>query len=112
MGEMGVFYGASDLAFVGGSLVPIGGHNLLEPAVFALPIVSGPALFNFHYIATVLEAAQGMRIVEDGAELTQVLRYLFQHPEVGRAMGQQAHEVVQQNKGALDRLLDVVAQVR
>ncbi|MGI9235397.1 MAG: lipid IV(A) 3-deoxy-D-manno-octulosonic acid transferase, partial [Woeseiaceae bacterium] len=67
MGEVPMFYAASDIAFVGGSLVPVGGHNLLEPAAQALPVITGPQLFNAQDIADMFVEMQACRIVADAA---------------------------------------------
>ena len=69
MGEMMLLFSASDISFVGGSLVPVGGHNLLEPAAVGLPVISGPHLFNFTDVATTLKAANALSVVNNQEEL-------------------------------------------
>ncbi|MEQ8205589.1 MAG: lipid IV(A) 3-deoxy-D-manno-octulosonic acid transferase, partial [Woeseia sp.] len=70
MGELPLFYAASDVAFVGGTLVPVGGHNLLEPASLGVPVVTGPYLFNTQEIANMFAAVGASLIVEDAKELS------------------------------------------
>ena len=104
MGELPLFYAASDIAFVGGSLVPIGGHNLLEPASLGLPIVTGPHMFNAEDIADMFVAREASVTVGSGEELTAVLVSLFDDGEKCRAMGERARRLLSENRGALQRL--------
>ena len=69
MGELPLFYAASDIAFVGGSLVPVGGHNLLEPAALGLPVISGPNVFNAQEIADMFVDKGACTIVQDAPQL-------------------------------------------
>lgn len=108
MGEMGVFYAASDVVFVGGSFVPIGGHNLLEPAALSLPILTGPHLHNFVYISDALLAAEGATLVQDQHELVECIAGLLRDPQQAQIQGQKALAVVEANKGALKRLMSFV----
>ena len=105
MGEVPLFYAASDIAFVGGSLVPVGGHNLLEPAAQALPVVSGPNLFNAQDIADMFVERQACRIVHDAHELADAIADLLNHPGKAAELGRNGRELLEQNKGALARLL-------
>lgn len=110
MGEMPLFYAASDIAFVGGSFVPVGGHNLLEPAALGLPLLTGPQLFNFVFISELLVAAEGAQIVQSEAELAEALQALLMNGALRKTQGQNAKRVVEQNKGALDKLMRLIAQ--
>ncbi|SDR80712.1 3-deoxy-D-manno-octulosonic-acid transferase [Halopseudomonas xinjiangensis] len=111
MGEMMLFFGCADVAFVGGSLVPTGGHNYLEPAALGLPVLSGPHRFNFAEVSTLLEEAGSMRIVEDASELAdQVIGY-FQQPATATRAGAAGRSVVLANQGALERLLQGTGQL-
>ncbi|MGL5223815.1 MAG: lipid IV(A) 3-deoxy-D-manno-octulosonic acid transferase [Aeromonas sp.] len=105
MGELPLMLAAADVAFVGGSLVNVGGHNLLEPAALGKPCLSGPTYFNFSDITRQLVAQGGAAIVADAAELGEQLNQLFEHEPVRRAMGEQARAVVLRNQGALARTL-------
>lgn len=105
MGEVPLFYAASDVAFVGGSLVPVGGHNLLEPASQGLPVITGPHLFNSQDIADMFVELHACRMVNDENELTIALAELLADPEMAAEMGQRGLALLQQNRGALARLL-------
>jgi 3-deoxy-D-manno-octulosonic-acid transferase len=73
LGELAEFYAAGDVAFVGGSLVAVGGHNLLEPAALGVPVLSGPQQFNSPELARVLGEQGALTIVHDAAELAAAL---------------------------------------
>ncbi len=108
MGELMLFYAASDVAFVGGSLVPTGGHNMLEPAALGKPVIAGPHLFNFTEIAAAMERAGALCRVADGTGLAEVTSRLLSSPEERAGMGEAGRRLVQQNRGALQRVLDLV----
>lgn len=111
LGELPEFYAAADLAFVGGSLVPVGGHNLLEPAALGLPILSGPALFNAPDVAQALERAGALRIVTDATGLAAAaVELLDSAPERSR-MGAAGRAVIEANRGARERLLRLIDAV-
>jgi 3-deoxy-D-manno-octulosonic-acid transferase len=110
LGELMMFYSAADVAFVGGSLVPIGGHNLLEPAALALPILTGPHNFNAPEIARALFDCGGALEVRSSDELAAVVEKLFSDQAERTRVGSAAYECVAKNRGALDRLLDVIAR--
>ena len=105
MGEVPLFYAASDIAFVGGSLVPIGGHNLLEPAAQGLPIVTGPHLFNALDIADKFIELGACRIAADSTGLATIIAELIDNPEEAARIGRDGLKVLQQNRGSLKRLL-------
>jgi 3-deoxy-D-manno-octulosonic-acid transferase len=108
LGELQLFYAAADIAFVGGSLVPVGGHNLLEPAVLGLPMLSGPHTQNAQDIAEVLERSGALTIVADAAALAQKLIEDCDDPARARAEGERGRAVVAQSRGAVDRLVAMV----
>ncbi|MDF1628631.1 MAG: lipid IV(A) 3-deoxy-D-manno-octulosonic acid transferase [Alcanivoracaceae bacterium] len=110
MGELLMLYGVADIAFVAGSLAPIGGHNLLEPALWSKPVISGPVLHNFTLIAELLDAAGGHRVVRDAEQLGALLGELFSDPQRRQQMGDRARQVVEQHGGALAKLLEVLEQ--
>lgn len=105
LGELIPFYGAADAAFVGGSLVAVGGHNLLEPAAVSRPIVSGPHLFNFAGIGERMRAAGALSVVGDAAMLAAEIAALLRDPAACRRRGEAARSVVDQYSGAAERLL-------
>ena len=105
MGEVPMFFVASDVAFVAGSLVPIGGHNLLEPAGLGVPVVTGPHNFNAQDIANLFIELGACRLVADSEELVEVVDELLSDPDEAARLGRAGQEVLEQNRGALERLL-------
>ncbi|MBV7495788.1 lipid IV(A) 3-deoxy-D-manno-octulosonic acid transferase [Pseudomonas sp. PDM24] len=106
MGELLFLYALADSAFVGGSLVPNGGHNLLEPAALAKPVLSGPHLFNFLEIAAQLRSAGALAEVDDAEGLALAVQRLFELPSDAQRMAEAGLKVMRTNQGALQRLLD------
>jgi 3-deoxy-D-manno-octulosonic-acid transferase len=106
MGELLFLYALADVAFVGGSLVANGGHNLLEPAALGKPVLSGPHLFNFLDIAAQLRDAGALGEVTDAATLTQRVAVLWDEPNEARRMHEAGLAVLAANQGALRRVLD------
>lgn len=108
MGEVPLFYAASDVAYVGGSLVEIGGHNMLEPAALGLPVISGPHVYNAQDIADMFVELGACDIVNDVTELVQAVAGLLKDAGKAAARGRKGREIVQQNRGALARLLGLL----
>ena len=108
MGEVPLFYAASDVAFVGGSLVPIGGHNLLEPAAVGLPVITGPHVFNGQEIADMFVDLGACRMVADATQLAAAVGELIRDPQTAAALGAKAMQLVQRNRGALANLLGLL----
>lgn len=106
MGELLFLYALADSAFVGGSLVANGGHNLLEPAALAKPVISGPHLFNFLEIAAMLREAGALQEVDDAEGLAVAVQRLFELPRDAQKMAEAGLKVLKANQGALERLLD------
>ena len=109
LGELSRFYACAAIAFVGGSLQPIGGHNLLEPAATGTAILSGPHLHNFADIARRLREARAMRIVADAGALGLALRELFDDAAARQALADHAARLLAEGRGALARTLDLIA---
>jgi 3-deoxy-D-manno-octulosonic-acid transferase len=105
MGELLLMYATCDVAFVAGSFAPIGGHNMLEAAVLGKPVVTGPVLYNFAEITRLLQAAQGMLVVQNGDELVATLLHLFGDELFRAKTGENAHSFVASNRGALAKQL-------
>lgn len=105
MGELPVFYAASDVAFVGGSLVPQGAHNLLEPAALGLPVLVGPHVFNFEQVTRQLVQAGGCFQVSEADSLADAVIELLENPERRAAMGRRAQALVEANRGAAAKTL-------
>ena len=108
MGELPLFYAASDVAFVGGSLVPIGGHNMLEPAALGLPVVSGPHVFNAQDIADMFIELGASRLVHDSKELAASVGDLLADPEAAKIVGEKGRKIVLENRGSLSKLLGLL----
>ena len=108
MGDMLSFFGLSDIAFIGGSLIPHGGHNFLEAAAWSLPIISGPTVFNFQNIADTLVAAQALDIVADAQELRALLARWLEDDAAFKHKGVAAKTMLEENQGALARLLAII----
>ena len=109
VGEMIDLYALADIAYVGGSLVPLGGHNLLEPASVGVPSVFGPYMANFREIETmVLRYGAGIQ-VHNPVELTQSCRALITSSELRGVLGQNGLKLMRDNGGATERHMDVFA---
>ncbi|MBH3362408.1 lipid IV(A) 3-deoxy-D-manno-octulosonic acid transferase [Pseudomonas fulva] len=106
MGELLFLYALADMAFVGGSLVPTGGHNPLEPAALALPVLMGPHVFNFLEISAMLREAGALQQVDDAQGLAGAVQRLVELPQDARRMGEAGRAVMRANQGALQRLLE------
>jgi 3-deoxy-D-manno-octulosonic-acid transferase len=109
LGELDRIYGIAQVSFVGGSLIPIGGHNLLEPASFGCPVLFGPYTFNFVLMSESLVATGGGLRVQDGDELYKVMKVLLGDAELRSKMGGIAREFVEKNRGALERVVSHIA---
>ena len=108
MGELTLFYATSDVAFVAGSLVPIGGHNLLEPAALGLPLLSGPHVFNAQEIADMFVETGACRITDGSDALAAAVSDLLTDKDEARRMGDLGLRILEGNRGALARLLAMV----
>lgn len=111
LGELRLFYGACDVAFVGGSLVPRGGHNLLEPAAAGVPALFGPHFFNFTEIARNLTASGGGIAIADAGELACHTLRLLSEPGERRGLGAKGKAFVEANRGAVERVTQWVADL-
>ena len=108
MGELLLWFALADVAFVGGSLVSVGGHNPLEPAALAVPIVTGMTMFNFKQITDILLQAGALQQAANSQELAGVVCDWLNNPEQKQQAGQAALQVVNANKGALAKHLAIV----
>jgi 3-deoxy-D-manno-octulosonic-acid transferase len=111
MGELARIYGVADVVFVGGSLIPHGGQNMMEPAGLGKPVVFGSHVQNFQESVDVLLEKEGAVMVRDAAELERELGRLFRDVEAARRMGQRAREAVLAHRGATDRMMAVFREV-
>ncbi len=108
MGELMVYYSLAQLAFVGGSLVNTGCHNVLEPAAMGLPVITGPSQFNFQTICEQLAEHGALLMVADEKELADAVVSLLQDNRRRLEMGEAARQAVAANRGALDRIYALV----
>jgi len=111
MGEMLLLYSASDVAYVGGSLVPTGSHNMLEPAALGKPVLFGPHRFNFAEASQLLLDRGAAQEVTSADQLAGAVIDLLQNREKRQHMGAQGRRAVEQNRGALDRLMEGINRV-
>jgi 3-deoxy-D-manno-octulosonic-acid transferase len=108
VGELAALYASADVAFVGGSLVAIGGHNLLEPAALGLPVLTGPSHFNGKEIAQLLLTRGAALQVESAQDLAAVLVRLLDDPQMRERLGLIGKEIVAANRGSVARLLALI----
>tara|TARA_R110002049_G_scaffold160060_3_gene325053 strand:- start:2393 stop:3685 length:1293 start_codon:yes stop_codon:yes gene_type:complete len=105
LGELAMLYAAGSVAFVGGSLVPLGGHNVLEPAALGRPVLSGPSIENFADVAEPLHAAGALTLVDSPDTLADALAGYFANPEHAQQAGRAGCAAIETQKGALARTL-------
>jgi 3-deoxy-D-manno-octulosonic-acid transferase len=108
LGELATMYAAADIAFVGGSLVPIGGHNLLEPAALGLPVLCGPYQANNKDIAALLLASGAAAEVADARELGAALLRLCDDTVQRKRMGEAGVHIVAANRGRVAALVGLI----
>lgn len=111
MGELASIYAVADVIFVGGSLVPIGGHNVVEPALHAKPVVFGPHMTNFRDAAALLLRADAAVQVTDGADLTAALARLLDDGPARETLGRAAWTAVRGHQGACVRTVTALERV-
>ncbi|QUM74922.1 lipid IV(A) 3-deoxy-D-manno-octulosonic acid transferase [Moritella sp. 24] len=117
MGEMPILLAASDICFMGGSLIgdKVGGHNLLEPAALSKPCITGPSYYNFADVTAQLLNSNGAAVINNEIELANKINELISQPDTAIEMGLQAKHVVDKNKGALTRIMqkltDLIDQI-
>jgi 3-deoxy-D-manno-octulosonic-acid transferase len=108
MGELPVFLGVADVAFVGGSLVKVGGHNMLEAAAQGVPVIFGPHVYNFSAIARLLRDQGAAVMVHDVKELADQVSAWLQDASERSRVGENGRQAVEQNRGALQHLVQIV----
>lgn len=110
MGEMKMLYAAADAAFVAGSLAPVGGHNVLEPAAVGVPVMFGPQMFNFQEIAEQMPAAGAALLCGDEAAIAEALLRLHDDSGFRKDLAVKAKAFVGRNQGATARIADLLAE--
>jgi len=109
MGELGAYYAASDVAFIGGSLLPLGGQNLIEACAVGVPVLIGPHVFNFTQATADAVAAGAAKQVQDPLDLARALDALFADKARRVAMGAAGAAFAARHRGATARSVDVLA---
>ena len=105
LGELMLYYALADLAFVGGSLVPIGGHNVLEPAGLGIPVITGPHNYNFLEICKLLEESGALWVVHDAVQLKNQVNLLLADADLRQNAGKKGRKIVESNRGSAGRAL-------
>jgi len=111
VGELQQLYTVADLVFVGGSLVPVGGHNVLEASAVRKPVIFGPHMHNFREISRLLLAVGGGIMVADAGELLEAVRQLVGSEEKRQALGNAGYELIDKNRGATAFTLEMIRDV-
>jgi 3-deoxy-D-manno-octulosonic-acid transferase len=111
IGELARAYRMAQVAFIGGSLVPTGGHNPLEPAVWGVPVLSGPHVHNFKEVYDEMIDAGGARLVADSSELRVAVAAWLDEPQFAAAAGESGREVVERNRGATARSVTALLEL-
>ena len=110
MGEVPLFLSAADVAFVGGSLIERGGHNILEPAALGIPVLFGQHMFNFQAISQLILEKKAGKQVKNQQELTETVKYWLSNANIRAEIGENARKVVSDNAGAFDKLYLLIEQ--
>lgn len=111
LGELASIYRLASAAFIGGTLVPTGGHNPIEAARFGVPVIVGPSMENFRRIARDFEAAGALAVVRDGQALTRAWRQVLDRPDDAAERGARGLALVDRNRGAVERSVELLRQV-
>ena len=112
IGELSSLFGLADVVLMGGTLTDRGGHNILEPAIFAKPVIIGPHMENFPEIAARFRAANAVKSIAGPEQLAQAVDDLLSNPDAARALGERAKLLAEAQRGATDRALRTIAQDR
>jgi 3-deoxy-D-manno-octulosonic-acid transferase len=110
MGELKMLYATADVAFVGGSMVPRGGHNILEAAAVGVPVMFGPYMANFKEIAGSVLSADAALQCQDKDDIVKGLLALYGQPDYRAALAEKGKAFVFQNQGAIARICDILDQ--
>ena len=111
LGELASIYRLASAAFIGGSLVPTGGHNPIEAARFGVPVIVGPSMENFRRMADDFEAAGALTVVRDGEALASSWRRLLERPGEAAEQGRRGFEIVDRNRGAVKRSVQLLSEL-
>ncbi len=108
MGLLRDLYALADIAFIGGSLVPFGGHNPIEPAALGKPLLWGPHMHNFREMANAFVAQGAAHEIADAVDFTQIVSTWLSDPEAAKGAGIAAREVIDQNRGSVAKIMEIV----
>ncbi len=108
LGVLPTFYCLADVAFVGGSLVPVGGHNMLEPASLGIPVITGHHVHNFAEITLMLVGSGAAWQVENSQQITSRVLELFRDPAARQAAGAKARDLIKRNRGTCERVMQLL----
>lgn len=108
IGELSLIYRFSTIVFIGGSLVPVGGHNILEAARYSKPVIFGPYMSNFRYSSELLLSKNGAIQIKNGCELSSVIDRLLKNPEEAKFIGRNAYKCIEDSQGATSRNLEII----
>lgn len=108
LGEMSLLYAISDVAFVGGSLVKTGGHNILEPAALGIPVITGPHTFNFAEITKMMLKVNAAEQIRSSEQLAKVVLSYLRDANLRHNVGQNGKQLIKDNRGALEKLLKII----
>ncbi len=111
IGHLPYLYGLSNLAFVGGSLVDVGGHNMIEPAALGIPIIMGPSRFNFQDASNIFEAQGALGTVNNYEEISEAIKTIYRNPNSMKELGKKSRQVVTDNKGATVKIVEILSSV-
>ena len=110
LGELGAAWGLADIAFVGGSLTPRGGQNMIEPAAYAAAVLFGPNTGNFRQVVELLLSEKAAQVVQSSGDLTRQVGELLENSDLARNLGAKARRLVMQQQGATARTVQLIAE--
>ena len=111
IGDLHKLFPLAKVAFIGGSLVPSGGHNMLEPATHGVPVLSGIHIDNFYDIGRMMETAGAMRMVKGREDLAGNITSLLLDEQKRVQMGKSARQVVERNSGVADKIIERIGEI-
>jgi len=111
MGELLLFYGAADIAFIGGSLIPRGGHNPIEAAACGLPVITGNSYFNFSDVTLKMQQTNSLEIISNENDLTDVIEQILSNPKLLNEKSEASTKVLESNKGTVEKIIQNASQL-
>lgn len=111
IGHLAKFYSLASIAFVGGTIAPIGGHNIVEPFTYSVPVITGPHLHKTKDVADALLLHDALTVAQDDSELAQMLQLLLNDPERRKQLGRNGNEWLKESQGAVNRALEMIESI-